>query len=219
MPFDDFEDQISDSFGRVKEDVKTLENDVISLKNVILKQNELIREISERVVAFQQELLDLKKAFFVRSTGNDGVKRASERASERASDQALSTELSTSSTQTDEKPVFDEDFKGFKVKLSRLFKDLSKQELKTFLTIYQLEDEKIEPSHLEIALKMGLSENCVRAYVANLMKKGAPIIKKKTNNTKSTFFVHPEFRTLNMKDQLVKFYYADPYQTTLFHPK
>ena len=93
---------------------------------------------------------------------------------------------------------------------------LSKQELKTFLTIYQLEDEGKMANYGVISQIMGVSTNCIRTYIHSLMKKNAPIIKNRLNNKITILSINKDFRTLSLKKRLVSlFYERDPDQTTL----
>lgn len=107
-------------------------------------------------------------------------------------------------------------FQGLRKEIEDLFENLSKQELLTFLTIYQLEEDKINVTYSHIANKLNLSEGCIRTYVSSLIKKGAPIIKKKYNNKLILLKVSSDFRALNLKKQLMAIYYrSDPLQPTL----
>ncbi len=192
------------------EDAKMVYNDLLNLKRVILKQNEIIKQLTEKVVGIAEELSSLKMAFFNRSTGNDGVNQSINQSIEQTINQTLST---SSSGKTIQNP----NFKQFQTIISETFKGVSKQEIKTFLAVYQLEDEQIEASYSEIAIKMGLSENCVRAYISGLLRKKLPLFRKKVRNKKSFFYIDPDFKVLNLKNQLIKLYYdQDPTQSTLF---
>ncbi len=101
--------------------------------------------------------------------------------------------------------------------ISKVFSSLSKQELKLFLTVYQLEDEGIDASYKAISLKMGLSEHCIRSHISSLMRKNVPLIKNRLNNKINILRISPEFKALNLKQRLINFYYnTDPHQKTLF---
>lgn len=107
-------------------------------------------------------------------------------------------------------------FQGLKREIEETFDRLSKQELLTFLTIYQLEDDIKNVSYTDVAEKLKLSEGCIRTYISALIRKGVPVEKKKFNNKLVLLFVPKEFRELNLKKQLMANYYrTDPYQPTL----
>ncbi|GEM_PF-2107580 len=192
---------------------ESVEKDLLNLKNVILKQNEVIKQIAEKVIELKEEILAPKTSFFYSSIGNEGVKQTNKQ----LNNQTLNSDLNTKIV---EKPVLDLNFKHFQENINKLFGNISKQELKTFLTIYQLEEEKVESSYVEIARKMALSETCIRVYVNNLVKKGIPLRKARINNKKSLFFIDPDFKNMNLKNKLISFYYSDdPIQSTLFDLK
>ncbi|MBS3174683.1 hypothetical protein J4440_02275 [Candidatus Woesearchaeota archaeon] len=114
----------------------------------------------------------------------------------------------------------DPNFLALRSNLEGIFRRLSKQELKLFLTVYQLEDEKNETNYTNIAQKMELSEHCIRSHISALIKKNAPLIKKRLNNRTNLMFIRPDFKALNLKQRLINmFYETDPYQTTLFDIK
>lgn len=115
------------------------------------------------------------------------------------------------------KNILDENFQIFKSKLNETFKNLSKQELKVFLTIYQLSDENKALSYSKLADILKLSENGVRSYVSILIKKGLPITKHKINNKIAYLTIQKDFKNLNLRHKLISLYYGtDPFQTTLF---
>ena len=94
---------------------------------------------------------------------------------------------------------------------------LTKQELLTFLTIYQLEEDKGEGvTYGEISSKIELSEGCIRTYITSLIRKGAPVLKQKYNNRIVYLSIPKEFRDLNIKQVVLDQYYRnDPHQRQL----
>ena len=100
--------------------------------------------------------------------------------------------------------------------INKVFLTLTKQELKLFLTIYQLEEEAVNPTYKNISLRMQLSEHCVRSHVSSLLKKNIPIIKSHFNNRINVLSVNKDFKALNLKNKLINLYYdSDPNQKTL----
>ena len=235
-----FKQAVKTSFKYVKKDISTLEKGLEQLKEALLLQNQAIREINNKMDLLLTEKeenrlpLEIKEEkyfLFEESTssiGNNGVKQTNKQA---LSKQALSTkeeeivqndlemtlEQKESKQISKEKIVYTTEFKALKQNITLLFKGLSKQELRTFLTIYQLEDEKEEASYEAIAQQMELSEACVRGYAANLLKKGIPLLKIKINNKMTVFRIDKGLRDLNLKQKLVNLYYQqDLSQTQLF---
>ena len=96
--------------------------------------------------------------------------------------------------------------------------NLTTQEFLVFLTIYQLEDDFDRGvSYQDLSLKLKLTTGCIRSYISGLIKKGVPILKKKINNRTVILTIHPDFRSLNLKERLTNLYYhKDPSQTRLF---
>ncbi len=115
--------------------------------------------------------------------------------------------------QIDEKPI-----KTFAANINQVFLSLSKQELKLFLTIYQLEDEGIEGSYKHLSQRMQLSEPCIRSHLSSLLKKNTPIMKLRLNNNTNLISIRKDFRTLNLKQKIINLYYdSDPNQKTLLN--
>ncbi|MFH1637712.1 MAG: HTH domain-containing protein [Candidatus Woesearchaeota archaeon] len=83
---------------------------------------------------------------------------------------------------------------------------LSRQELMTFLAVYQLEEDDGKVTYASIAKKLKLTEGCIRTYVSSLIKKGIPVVKKRVNNKLILLFVSPEFRDLGLKKELMQIY-------------
>ena len=72
------EKEISPVKGKVQtsEDwFESVEKDLLNLKNVILKQNEVIKQIAEKVIELKEGILAPKTPFFNSSIGNEGVKQ------------------------------------------------------------------------------------------------------------------------------------------------
>jgi len=152
------------------------------------------------------------------STGNDGAKRLSAELSvqlstKRASERALSEQASVILN----KDLGDLSLEEIKNKVDLIFFKLSKQELKVFLLVYQLEDENIPPTTRILSEKMQLSESCTRAYLSSLFGKNAPIERFKVNNRTNIFTIKKDFRVLNLKKRLIDLFYHKNTQKTLFN--
>ncbi len=304
-----FKKAVISSFFNAKTHISSLEIQIESLKSLILRQNDIIKQLTERVITLTNTpKIPENKPFFYSSTGNDGVKQSINQSINQTSNQALSTKeieipknnesLSTShltlsnqipvkdeknqdlganipiapiSTEentskapikeekisqiilekelvkqlkeetkftpeiseeieenfiaqnrqkhvkTAQKDILDENFKAFKQNLNQAFNKLSKQELKAFLTVYQLDESNQGASYQEVAEKMGLTETCVRAYISSLFKKGIPLTKVKINNKRTIVSIKQDFKNLNLKAKIIALYYEkDPYQTSIF---
>ncbi|MDO8628138.1 MAG: HTH domain-containing protein, partial [Nanoarchaeota archaeon] len=91
--------------------------------------------------------------------------------------------------------------------LEKVFFDLKNYEFKTFLVIYQLDQEKGRANYYEIAQKMGVSDACVRSYVSSLLRKGVPILKTKLNKNRTVLSINPSFKSLDTHQRLLALYY------------
>ena len=79
---------------------------------------------------------------------------------------------------------------------------LTKTEQEIFMVIYALEDEKGIVSYRDIALKTGLAESLVSNYIASIIEKGVPILKKYVNS-RPFLKLDSEFKTLQAKENLL----------------
>lgn len=228
-------------FTKIKKDIDTINLDLSSLKEAISIQNDVLLKLLERISNVEkdqkvkkvsdsignkrvnQSINHLNTRDFnlkhmrenidfehenVTSTGNDGVK---EGLSHVKSDKEVRFEPKI------EKEDRNNVFRMAKASIDSAFNGLSKQELKVFLTVYQLEDESQETSYRVIAERMDLSEHCIRAHICALFRKKVPLYKVKLNNRVTLIFVDKDFKSLNLKQKLIGLYYkTDPHQTTLF---
>ena len=252
MADEDFKKAVISSFSNAKEHILSLENQIETLKQVLLRQNNLILNLTERILLLSETTKNpLNQSFFNVSTGNEGVKQSINQSINQSlstkqpiikeneeflstPDLGLNTSRSSSlpkeissppqivenaqkHVKTAQKDILDENFQAFKVNLNQAFSRLSKQELKVFLSIYQLEGGSQGASYSELAEKMGLTETCIRAYISSLFKKGLPLVKTKINNKKTMITIKQDFKILNLKERIINLYYEkDPHQTSIF---
>ena len=192
---DKFDIEIKQAFSKVKEDIFFIKNHLKELENKIKDQTQENEGLFKKINDVYEVIKGIKDS----STGNEGVK------------QSINQSLSNQSQDREEQ------IKKVTNKLNTAFLTLSKQELKLFLTIYQLEDENIIPTYKNISQKMQLSESCLRAHLSSLLRKNIPLHKTYFNNRIVQVSVSKEFRVLNLKQRLINLYYeSDPHQKTLF---
>ena len=82
-------------------------------------------------------------------------------------------------------------------------KRLNRREQEVFLVIYTLEEEKGSLTYEDIAIKLNISRQLVANYIASLIEKGVPIIKRYIN-LKPYFRLDPEFKTLQAKENILQ---------------
>ncbi len=270
MKGDFFRENVKQSFERAKEDIADLKTSLETLKSVISHQNEVIKQLSERLLSIVEQAQNPEKSpFFLRSIGNEGVNQSlnhsitqslstkqeqtqdsaipnqldikekneklstiskkeppnnpispleSPKIEEMSSNNKKSVLLTEKTLKKEQIPLLGDEFQSVKAKIDRTFLNLSKQELKVFLTIYQLDEEGNlhGVSYPQVAERLSLTEQCIRGYISVLVKKGLPLEKRKINNKRTLFSITKDFRTLNLKQKLIQIYYGDPYQTTIF---
>ena len=81
-------------------------------------------------------------------------------------------------------------------------KPLTKTEQHVFLVIYALEDEKGLVSYADLIRKTGLPGYVVSEYIARLVEKGIPLVKKYINNI-PYIKLNPEFKRLQAKENIL----------------
>ena len=81
-------------------------------------------------------------------------------------------------------------------------KPLTKTEQHVFLVIYALEDEKGLVSYADITRKTGLPGYIVSEYIARLVEKGIPLVKKYINSM-PYIKLNPEFKRLQAKENIL----------------
>ena len=92
-------------------------------------------------------------------------------------------------------------------------KPLTKTEQHVFLVIYALDNESDLVSYADVCRKTGLPIYVVSEYIARLVEKGIPLIKKYVNNI-VYIKLNPGFKSLHAKENLVA---IDTAQKELFN--
>ncbi len=82
-------------------------------------------------------------------------------------------------------------------------KKLNRREQEVFLVIYTLEEEKGSITYLDIANKLGISEQLAGSYVTALIEKGVPILKRYINS-RPHISLDPVFKTLQVKENILQ---------------
>jgi hypothetical protein len=240
----DLDQNLKIAFSKVKEDINNLAEEIKSMKQTISDQNKKINELYSKIEDFMTISKDPKTES---SIGNEGVNQSinhlinqsinqsitnqsliNEKPSKSIEKEEFKPDLSTidfnqSINQSSINQSFNQsinqktELKQLAININQSFLSLSKQELKLFLTIYQLEDDGIEPLYHILSQKMQLSEHCIRSHISSLMRKNIPIIKTRLNNRINLISIRKDFKALNLKQKLISIYYnVDPHQKTLF---
>lgn len=202
---EEFKKNVKISFQKAKEDINSLHNkldDLTNLLSSILAQNN-----PETAINTPNSILEPVQPQKTEGTTEKGQKMPSfeEKKSSSGNDGVYSFIHSFNRHST----VIYSDTKLFLSKLT-------KQELLTYLTLFQLEEESKVVTYIDLATKINLSEGCIRTYISSLIKKGAPLIKQKYNNKTVVLLIPQDFRDLRPKQLIIDYYYRnDPNQRKL----
>ena len=240
MADEQFKEVIKASFNKAKEDINRLDDELVIQKEILAKQNDILRALNNKMNTIIEKINELEDKIYIsvnQSITNQSLINHSITQEKSVLKEPINTKEDTSignegvnqsfNQIINQQSITNQSFKGtdpnfqaLKETLEGTFRLLSKQELKVFLTIYQLEDEGKQANYTSIAHIMTLSEHCIRSHVSSLLKKNAPILKQKLNNKRNLLSLRKDFKALNLKQRLINMYYeTDPYQTALFDIK
>lgn len=161
----------------------------------MLLRKKRLRDLGEEIISLKEELAALRQLILRFSTGNKGVPTDSQQ---------------TDNQQISDKQAAIQDIQnvGFisdlKKDLRSKFLALTTQEFFIFTEIYILEERQGAATYRDIAKKTSLTESSIRDYIARLIHRGIPIIKRKVNNKNILLGVSPDLRSLFTLDSLVK---------------
>ncbi|HIH25493.1 hypothetical protein J4476_00100 [Candidatus Woesearchaeota archaeon] len=242
-----FKDSVKNSFSKVKDDICRLDDELRLQREVLSKQNDILRLLNNKLSSIIEKIDEIEKKMPKIESENMSNQSINQLINHLITYQSLNHEEASNEPikakkdvsirndgvnqsfnqiinhQSDKNEVLeaqDLNFQALKTNIDSTFRALSKQELKVFLTVYQLEDEGKIANYTNIAQNLGLSEHCIRSHISFLMKKNAPLVKQKLNNKRNLLSIRKDFKALNLKQRLINVYYeSDPHQTTLFDIK
>ncbi|MEK6955901.1 MAG: hypothetical protein AABW52_04540 [Nanoarchaeota archaeon] len=247
MVDDHFKDSVKLSFSKVKDDISHLDDELKLQREVLSKQNDILRLLNNKLSSIIEKIEEIEQKMPKSEENGTSNQSINQLINHLITNQSVNHEIPSNepirpkndvsirndgvnqsfnqiinhqSSKNEPLETPDPNFQALKTNIDSTFRTLSKQELKVFLTIYQLEDEGKPASYTNIAQILGLSEHCIRSHISFLMKKNAPLIKQKLNNKRNLLFIRKDFKALNLKQKLINVYYeSDPHQTTLFDIK
>jgi len=154
-------------------------------KDTSLKEglNELKNELNEHLEAINENTNEVQLNYECMNELNDKMEKIAERL------ERIELFLQANSNFIVEEKSFD-------------IKPLTKTEQHVFLVIYALEDEKGLVSYSDISKKTGLASYLISEYIARLVEKGVPVIKKYVNNLPH-LKLNPDFKRLQAKENLL----------------
>jgi hypothetical protein len=201
-------DQIKEAFQKVKQDMNLLEEEIISIKQLLKENQAFLQDLDKKTSDLSQKI---EKSL---QNTTSSVPTVQPQNSTVPTDipthnlpfEALKPQKLTFSTgnegvptnkptnqQTNqqmnfkEKEVFEDALEvlnsldNIKKEIRHKFKRITEQEFLVFSTIYQMEQEG-EVDYKSVSQKLNLTETSIRDYVGRLIKKGIPVEKTKINN-------------------------------------
>lgn len=178
----DNKDGIRQAFQKVKDEILDLKAEIGQNKGVIESLRKEISELRVRLQEVPKELI---------SIGNDGVSKHAVSIQEAPSKHPITKK---------EPKIEKNDFVSF-------FSELPQYEFKTFLVVYQLDEENGRANYYEISSKLGVSYGCAGGYISSLLRKKAPLVKTKLNKNRTVISIDPIFKSLNPYEKLLELYY------------
>jgi len=198
-------DEIKNAFQKVKQDIDSMNKEIISLKQTLFETKEQISYVSKML----NKLLSQPKieSEYVPETPTNYPQNSTYPTHNptdnmsfkplKGQNIAISTgnEGVPTNRQTDkqtnqqtEKTYFGDALEilnsldNIKKDIRNKFKRITDQEFLVFSTIYQLEEEAAFVDYKSLSQRLNLTESSIRDYVGRLIKKGIPVEKTKINN-------------------------------------
>ena len=212
------EEKIKEAFTRAKQDISFLANEIAEIKQEIHEiklflddfSSSTFRQInttdnvtSTHNTTVPQEVGGLNTPNLSISIGNQGA--STDRQTDRQTDNSThKSSISSIETNIQEASEILDSLDVLKKEIRLKFKKITQQEMLVFSTIYQLEEQNIEPNYKGIALKLGLSESSIRDYVQRMINKGIPIKKHKINNKKLILSISSDLKKIASLSTIVK---------------
>jgi hypothetical protein len=219
------EEKIKESFAKVKQDISFLANEVAEIKQEIHEIRLFLDDFSSSTLrhinttdnatsthntTVRQEIEGLNTPNLGISIGNQGA--STDRQTDTSTDtsthnlakkppNSIKSDIETNIQEASE--ILDS-LDALKKEIRLKFKRITPQEMLVFSTIYQLEEQNIEPNYKGLALKLGLSESSIRDYVQRMINKGIPIKKHKINNKKLVLSISSDLKKIASLSTIIK---------------
>ncbi len=219
------EEKIKESFAKVKQDISFLANEVAEIKQEIHEIRLFLDDFSSSTLrhinttdnatsthntTVRQEIEGLNTPNLGISIGNQGA--STDRQTDTSTDtsthnlakkppNSIKSDIETNIQEASE--ILDS-LDALKKEIRLKFKRITPQEMLVFSTIYQLEEQNIEPNYKGLALKLGLSESSIRDYVQRMINKGIPSKKQKINNKKLVLSISSDLKKIASLSTIIK---------------
>ena len=196
-------DPVKDAFGKVRQDIESLRQDLNLLVEEIIILKEAIKSMSSFPIPLirgeepphnpnnfnlssniptdnpthNYPFKPLKPHFSDISIGNKGVPT-----DKQTNRQQTIQHIENTKTPIESAVEILNSLDNVRKEIRLKFKRLTEQEWLVFSTLYQLEEELGFANYRTISGKLGLTESSIRDYIGRLIKKGVPVEKNKLNN-------------------------------------
>jgi len=179
----------------------------------MLLRKKRLRELGEEIISLKEELAALRQLILRVSTGSKGVPTDSQQTdTQQTAIQQISDSQTADKQQMGraEAAAITSDTQGvglvsdLKKDLMRKFMALTTKEFLIFTDIYIIGEKQGAVSYRDIARETGLTESSIRDYIARLIHKGIPILKRKVNNKNILLGISPDLKSLFTLDSLIK---------------
>lgn len=184
-------DFIKEAFGKVKEDIDGLRNEIYDLNLQIQGiSEELIKlnafsnptqtsqnpAIPTHIPTNQHIFKPLKAQILPISIGSQGVP------TNQQTNKPTNQHTQKSQDIIDSAAEILDSLDNAKKEIRLKFKRLTEQEFLVFSTLYSLDEQTSYVDYKDLAQNMGLTEASIRDYVGKLIRKGIPVEKQRINN-------------------------------------
>jgi len=206
-----FQENIRNSFSKVKSDIDSLaervnsiENTLKELKNENLESNSKINQISEILIEIKADLKDLKKtqdSSFFGSTGNKGVTQQTTTNNNKQQQTTTNNNKpqQQATTSNKQQPKEPQNPNPREIYLENIFKNLTDREFSTFVAAYEIAKERGEATFELLAERLNLTEAHLRGLIGTLINKKAPLEKERIMHGKVSLFIRKDFDSSTME--------------------
>lgn len=199
------EENIKNSFSKLKEDIDFIKNRLKSDENTLDSIKKNVEDLSSQIKGFSLDLTNLKDELYNNniSNGNKGV---------------LQQSINNQSTINQHSSTQDlpEMMEPLRKEIEEVFESLTNQELNILIALYDIEKTKgTGATYSEIARKLNITPSYLRGYLSNMILKKAPIDKIKTRNKKILLSINKKFKSFDESTNFIKNLNKKSGQTTL----
>lgn len=154
-------------------------------KNINISLKKIHDELEDHLTAINENTVEIQSNFQYTSEINEKIEKLSER--------------------LEKIELFLQSSYNYNISNENIYdiKPLTRSEQEIFMILYTMEDENGLMSIHDISKKAKLSQILITDYISSMIEKGIPILKKYFNN-KAFLKLDPQFKTLQIKQNILK---------------